>query len=70
MNIISLSLGGATSGASIIFGDTVENAVDDVYDGGIVVVAAAGNDGENDDGDVASPGTISTVICVGGVDNM
>ena len=69
VNIISLSLGGATTGASIIFGDAVENSVDDAYDAGIVVVAAAGNDGENDDGDVASPGTVSTVICVGGVDS-
>ena len=32
------------------------------------MVAAAGNDGEDDDGDVASPGTVDTVICVGGVD--
>ena len=69
VNIISLSLGGATTGASIIFGDAVESSVDDAYDAGIVVVAAAGNDGENDDGDVASPGTVSTVICVGGVDS-
>ena len=69
VNIISLSLGGATSGASIIFGDAVEDAVDSAYDSGIVVVAAAGNDGEQDDGDVASPGTVDTVICVGGVDS-
>ncbi|MBT4066071.1 MAG: S8 family serine peptidase [Euryarchaeota archaeon] len=68
VNIISLSLGGATSGAAIIFGDAVEDAVDSAYDAGIVVVAAAGNDGEDDDGDVASPGTVDTVICVGGVD--
>ena len=68
VNIISLSLGGATSGAAIIFGDDVESAVDDAYDSGIVVVAAAGNDGDDDDGDVASPGTVDTVICVGGVD--
>ena len=69
VNIISLSLGGAANAASIIFGDAVENAVDDAYDAGIVVVAAAGNDGQNDDGDVASPGTVDTVICVGGVDS-
>jgi serine protease AprX len=68
VNIISLSLGGATSGAAIIFGDAVEDAVDSAYDAGIVVVAAAGNDGEDDDGDVASPGTVDSVICVGGVD--
>ena len=34
------------------------------------MVAAAGNDGgANDDGDVASPGIVDTVICVGGVDS-
>ncbi len=68
VDIISLSLGGNASGFSIILGDDVEDAVRAAYDAGIVVVAAAGNDGENDDGDVASPGTVSTVICVGGVD--
>ncbi len=67
VNIISLSLGGASNGVSVIFGDAVEDAVDDAYDAGIVVVAAAGNDGQSDDGDVASPGTVSTVICVGAV---
>jgi len=68
VNIISLSLGGNASGFSIILGDAVEDAVDAAYDAGIVVIAAAGNDGESDDGDVASPGIVDTVICVGGVD--
>ena len=68
VDIISLSLGGNASGFSIILGDAVEDAVDAAYDAGIVVVAAAGNDGENDDGDVASPGIVNNVICVGGVD--
>lgn len=68
VNIISLSLGGNASGFSIILGDAVEDSVEAAYDAGIVVVAAAGNDGENDDGDVASPGIVDTVICVGGVD--
>ncbi|NCF96399.1 MAG: S8 family serine peptidase [Euryarchaeota archaeon] len=69
VDIISLSLGGNASGFSIILGDAVEDAVDAAYDAGIVVVAAAGNDGgSDDDGDVASPGIVSTVICVGGVD--
>ncbi len=68
VNIISLSLGGNASGFSIILGDAVEEAVDNAYDAGIVVIAAAGNDGTNDDGDVASPGIVDTVICVGGVD--
>ena len=68
VNIISLSLGGNASGFSIILGDAVENSVEDAYNAGIVVVAAAGNDGQNDDGDVASPGLVDSVICVGGVD--
>ena len=68
VDIISLSLGSNASGFSIIIGDATENAAENAYDAGIVVVAAAGNDGENDDGDVASPGIVSTVICVGGVD--
>ena len=69
VDIISLSLGGSPSGFSIILGDAVEDSVDSAYDAGIVVIAAAGNDGENDDGDVASPGIVDTVICVGGVDD-
>lgn len=68
VDIISLSLGGNASGFSIILGDAVEDAVDAAYDAGIVVVAAAGNDGLDDDGDVASPGIVNSVICVGGVD--
>ena len=70
VHIISLSLGGNASGFSIILGDAVEDSVESAYDAGIVVVAAAGNDGgANDDGDVASPGIVDTVICVGGVDS-
>ena len=69
VNIISLSLGGNASGFSIILGDQVEDAVENAYNAGIVVIAAAGNDGgSNDDGDVSSPGIVDTVICVGGVD--
>ena len=69
VDIISLSLGGNASGFSIILGDAVEDAVESAYNAGIVVIAAAGNDGgTNDDGDVASPGIVETVICVGGVD--
>ncbi|HIG02970.1 MAG TPA: hypothetical protein EYQ53_01090 [Candidatus Poseidoniales archaeon] len=68
VDIISLSLGGAQGTFdAFLGGDAVEQAVDDAYDAGIVVIAAAGNDGENDDGDVASPGSVESVICVGGV---
>ena len=70
VNIISLSLGGGQDlfpflGSS---GRTIEDSVNDATARGIFVVAAAGNDGgEDDDGDVASPGSERRVICVGGV---
>ncbi len=70
VSIISLSLGGGQDlfplpGSS---GRTIEDSVNDATARGIFVVAAAGNDGgENDDGDVASPGSERRVICVGGV---
>lgn len=66
-DIISLSLGGE---GGISFGgittDQLESAVQDALDQGIFVVAAAGNDGQDDDGDVSSPGSVEDVICVGG----
>lgn len=70
VDIISLSLGG-TQGIDWIFVETdeLEAAVDNAIDQGIFVVAAAGNDGgPDDDGDVASPGSVSDVICVGAID--
>ena len=70
VDIISLSLGGA-QGIDWIFieTDALEDAVDRAIDEGIFVVAAAGNDGgPDDDGDVASPGSVSDVICVGAID--
>jgi serine protease AprX len=70
VDIISLSLGGA-QGIDWIFieTDALEAAVDRAIDDGIFVVAAAGNDGgPDDDGDVASPGSVLDVICVGAID--
>jgi serine protease AprX len=70
VDIISLSLGGA-QGIDWIFVETdeLEGAVDNAIDQGIFVVAAAGNDGgPDDDGDVASPGSVLDVICVGAID--
>ena len=66
-DIISLSLGGE-GGISIggITTDQLENSVQDALEQGIFVVAAAGNDGQDDDGDVSSPGSVEDVICVGG----
>ncbi|MEE2812553.1 MAG: S8 family serine peptidase [Candidatus Thermoplasmatota archaeon] len=70
VDIISLSLGGAQGiDFVLIQTDQLESAVDRALDDGIFVVAAAGNDGGNDDdGDVASPGSVDDVICVGAID--
>jgi len=69
VDIISMSLGGA-GGFNFILSSTdeLENSVDNALSQGVFVVAAAGNDGEDDDGDVASPGSVEDVICVGGID--
>jgi len=70
VNIISLSLGGGQDLFPLLgsSGRTIEDSVNDATARGIFVVAAAGNDGgEDDDGDVASPGSERRVICVGGV---
>jgi len=66
-DIISLSLGGA-AGFSFLgtSTDELEQSVQSAIDDGVFVVAAAGNDGEDDDGDVESPGSVENVICVGG----
>jgi serine protease AprX len=67
-DIISLSLGGAQGfGSGIFTTDALEQSVEEALDKGIYVVAAAGNDGEDDDGDVESPGSVEDVICVGGI---
>jgi len=49
-------------------GDNTAQACEDAIDQGVFVVAAAGNDGEDDDGEVASPATVDGVIAVGAVD--
>ena len=65
-DIISLSLGGEGGISFVgITTDQLESAVQDALDQGIFVVAAAGNDGQDDDGDVSSPGSVEDVICVG-----
>ncbi len=70
VNIISLSLGGAQDLFPLLGSSsrTIEDSVNDATARGIFVIAAAGNDGgEDDDGDVSSPGSERRVICVGGV---
>jgi serine protease AprX len=69
VDIISLSLGGGQGiDFFLIETDNLEAAVDRALDEGVFVVAAAGNDGEDDDGDVSSPGSVEDVICVGAID--
>jgi len=67
-DIISLSLGGGQGfGSGFFTTDILEQAVEDAMDEGVYVIAAAGNDGSDDDGDVESPGSVEDVICVGGI---
>lgn len=62
-DIISLSLGGSEESQSTEGGSSA--ATRQATDAGIFVVAAAGNDGLDDDGDVASPGSVELAISVG-----
>ncbi len=64
-HVISLSLGGGTHP---LLGSATEDASNRAMDRGILVVAAAGNDGLADDGDVESPASVTRVIAVGAVD--
>ena len=68
-HVVSLSLGGAPNilPFSIGSGRTSGDAANEAIDAGVYVVAAAGNDGEDDDGDVAHPSSEAGVISVGGV---
>jgi len=67
-DIISLSLGGDQGvGSGFFTTDSLEQSVEDALDNGVFVIAAAGNDGQDDDGDVESPGSVEDVICVGGI---
>ncbi len=69
VHIISLSLGGAPGLLSFtpFSGRDSGDASNDAIDEGVIVIAAAGNDGgQDDDGDVAHPSSETSVISVGG----
>lgn len=63
-DIISLSLGGRERP---MFGGDVTEAARKAISNGVFIVAAAGNDGVRDDGDVESPAKEELVIAVGAV---
>jgi serine protease AprX len=65
-DVICLSLGGRARFLNL--GDNTAQACEDAISEGVFVVAAAGNDGEDDDGEVASPATVDGVIAVGAID--
>lgn len=65
-DVICLSLGGRARFLNL--GDETAAACNQAIDMGVFVVAAAGNDGEDDDGDVASPAVVQGVIAVGAID--
>jgi subtilisin family serine protease len=60
MHVASLSLGGTSSST------TLANAVKNAYDNGVLIVAAAGNDGKSS---VLYPAAYSQVIAVGATDS-
>lgn len=64
-HVVSLSLGGTPRP---FLGSATDEAVNRAMDRGVVVVAAAGNDGRDDNGDVESPASVPRVLAVGAVD--
>lgn len=67
-DIISLSLGGVAAKLVRLLGSASVNAVQSAAAKGILVVGSAGNDGESDDGQVATPSVASDAISVAAVD--
>ncbi len=62
LNIINMSLGGTVKSK------TLEKAVDKAYESGILIVAAAGNNGYAKKGTITYPAAYNSVIAVGAVD--
>jgi subtilisin family serine protease len=65
-HVISLSLGGEYENIDILIGTATQAAISQAVARGVVVVAAAGNDGSTDD--VSLPSRFPDVISVGAVD--
>lgn len=65
-DVISLSLGGEYEDIDILLGTKTQAAVSQAVNHGVVVVAAAGNDGDSED--VALPSRLPQVISVGAID--
>lgn len=62
VDIISMSLGGPTDDS------TLHSAIKRAVDSGITVIAAAGNDGDQESDDIGYPGAYPEVISVGSID--
>lgn len=62
MDIVNMSLGGSSGSR------TLKTAVDNAYDAGILLVAAAGNNGYDRKGTITYPAKYDSVIAVGAVD--
>ncbi len=66
LDIVTMSLGGEHQ-TQLIFQDATTQAINDLIDEGVVVIASAGNDGSSAS-DVSSPADIEGVIAVGSID--
>jgi subtilisin len=62
MDIVNMSFGGSSGSR------TLKTAVDNAYNAGILLVAAAGNNGYDKKGTITYPAKYDTVIAVGAVD--
>jgi subtilisin family serine protease len=66
-DIILLSMGMSPDEVNFIENNETINMIDQAIEQGIFVVVPAGNDGQDDDGDVNFPATLDSVISVGSI---